>query len=44
MEQFCYLRDIIDCEARVIRAVRRRVAAVWSKWREMLGLLVNYKR
>lgn len=35
LEQFCYFGGIIDCEAVVEKAVRRRVAAAKSKWREM---------
>lgn len=42
VEQFCYLGDMIDCEAGVERTVRMRVAAAWSKWREMSSLLTNH--
>lgn len=27
---FCYLREVLDCEAGVERAVRARVAAAWK--------------
>ena len=35
MQQFCYLGDVLDCEAGV-----ERVAA-WERWREIPSLLVN---
>ena len=41
VQQFCYLGDVLDCEAGVERAVRARVATSWKKWREMASLLVN---
>ena len=31
VEQFCYLGDVLDCEAGVERAVRARVTATWRK-------------
>ena len=34
MSSFCYLGDIIGGEGRAERAVRMRIAAAWSKWRE----------
>ena len=40
-EYFCYLGSILDCEGGVERAVRARVAAAWTKWRDIAGLLVN---
>ncbi len=41
VQQFCYLRDVLDCGAGVERAVRARVAAAWGRWREISSLLVN---
>ena len=41
VKQFCYLGDVLDCEGGVERAVRMRVAAAWSKWREIARLLTN---
>ena len=41
VQQFCYLGDVLDCEAGVERAVRARVALAWDRWREISGLLVN---
>ena len=41
VQQFCYLGDMLDCEAGVERAVRVRVAAAWQRWREVASLLVN---
>ena len=41
VQQFCYLGDMLDCEAGVERAVRARVAAAWQRWREVASLLVN---
>ena len=40
VEQFCYLGDVLDCVARVERAVRARVTAAW-RWRKIGSLLVN---
>ena len=41
VEKFCYLGDIVDCEVGVERSVRARIAAAWSKWREIRSLLTN---
>ncbi len=41
VQQFCYLGDVLGCEAGVERAVRVRVAATWGRWREISSLLVN---
>jgi len=41
VQEFCYLGDVLDCEAGVERAVRARVSAAWKKWREMAGLLTD---
>ena len=38
---FCYLGDMLDCEAGTERAVRMRVSMAWSKWSEISGLLLN---
>ncbi len=42
VQQFCYLGDVLDCEAGVERAVRARVAAAWRRWREISNLLINH--
>ena len=42
VQQFCYLGDVLDCEAGVERAVRSRVAIAWARWREISSLLVNH--
>ena len=39
VETFTYLGDVVDRSAGAERAVRRRVATAWSKWREIAGLL-----
>ena len=39
VEKFCYLGDVIDCEAGVKRAVKSRVMKAWSRWREMKFLM-----
>jgi len=36
-----YLASVLDCEDSVVRAVRARIVVVWTKWREMVGLLTN---
>ena len=41
MQEFCYLGNVLDCEAGVERAVRARVNATWKKWREMASLLTD---
>ena len=41
VEQFCFLGDVLDCEAGVERAVRARVTAAWRRWREMASLVMN---
>jgi hypothetical protein len=41
VEHFCYLGDVLHCEAGLERTVRVRVAAAWSSWREVSSLLVN---
>ena len=41
VDEFCYLGNVLDCEAGVEKAVRARVAAAWTKWREMASLLIN---
>ncbi len=41
VQQFCYLGDVLDCEAGVERALRARVAAARQRWREVASLLVN---
>jgi hypothetical protein len=32
VEHFCYLGDVLDCEAGLERTVRASVAAAWSSW------------
>ena len=41
VDEFCYLGNVLDCEAGVERAVRKRVSAAWNKWREMASLIKN---
>ena len=41
VQTFTYLGDVVDCDGGVERAVRGRLAAAWSKWREIAGLLCN---
>ena len=41
VHQFCYLGDMLDSSGGAERAVRSRVAAAWSKWRDLSGLLCN---
>ena len=41
VEQFCYLGDILDCEAGVERAVRARITIAWGRWRRISRLLAN---
>ena len=41
VQEFCYLGDVLDCEAGVERAVRARVSAAWKEWRDMAGLLTD---
>ena len=41
VQEFCYLGDVLDCEAGVERAVRARVSAAWKKWRDMVDMLTD---
>ena len=41
VQKFCYLGDVLDCEAGVERAVRARVSAACKKWRVMASLLTD---
>ena len=41
VEQFCYLGDMLACEAGVERAVRTRVTAAWRRWQEIASLMLN---
>ena len=41
LTQFCSLGDVLDSEGGAGRAIGARVAAVWGKWREISGLLLN---
>ena len=41
VESFCYLGDVVDRDSGAERAVNMKVAAAWSKWREIAGLLCN---
>ena len=38
---FCYLRDVVNREAGIGRALHMRVAATWSEWSEIAGLLCS---
>ena len=41
VQEFCYLGNVLYCEAGVERAVRARGSAAWKKWREMASLLTD---
>jgi len=41
VSSFCYLGDLIGVEGGAERAVRMRIAAAWSKWRELADMLCN---
>jgi len=42
IDEFCYLGNLLDCEAGLKRAVRARVVAgAWKQWREMVSLISN---
>ena len=41
VEYFCYLGDVLDCKSDVERSVSARVAAAWTKWRNVSVLLIN---
>ena len=41
VQDFCYLGDVVDSEASAEGAVRTRIAASWTKWRELASLLTN---
>ena len=41
VQTLIYLGDVVDCDGGMERAVRGRLAAAWSKWREIAGLLCN---
>ena len=38
---FCYLGDVLERSGGSERAIRARISAGWSKWRELTGLLTN---
>lgn len=39
--EFCYLGDMLDRSGGSERSARTRVAAAWTKWREIASLLIN---
>jgi len=41
VDEFCYLGNVLNCEAGLERVVRAKVAAAWKKWREMANLITN---
>jgi len=41
VQEFCYLGDVLDCEAGVERAVRARVSAAWREWRVLASVLTD---
>ena len=41
VSHFCYLGDVLDRSGGAERAIRTRIAAAWSKWRDLAGLLTN---
>ena len=42
VDSFCYLGDMISCGGGLVSAVRDRISGAWSKWRELVSLLVNH--
>ena len=42
VDSFCYLGDVISCGGGVESVVRDRISCAWSKWRELVSLLVNH--
>ena len=40
VESFCYLGDILSCDGGCDTAAGLRVACAWSKWREIVGMLM----
>ena len=42
VDSFRYLGDVISCGGGVELAVRDRISCAWSKWKEMVSLLVNH--
>ena len=42
VDSFCFLGDVISCRREVESAVRDRISCAWSKWRELVSLLVNH--
>ena len=32
VQKFCYLGDVLDCEAGVEKAMRARLSAAWKIW------------
>ena len=43
MEHFKYLGAEIEAEGRVLGAVKQRVKAAWTKWREVTGVMCDRK-
>ena len=43
VQEFCYLGNVLDCEAGVERAMRARVSAAWKEWRVMASLLTDQR-
>ena len=43
VDEFCYLGEMMSCEAKSEIAVRTRIAVAWKKWKELASLLVNQK-
>ena len=41
VDQFCYLGEMVSCEAGAREAVKARIRTAWTKWRELSSLLVN---
>ena len=39
---FHHLGDVISCGGELESAVRDRISCTWSKWRELVSLLVNH--
>jgi len=43
VDKFCYLGEMMSCEAKSELAVRTRIVSAWKKWKELASLLGNQK-
>ena len=42
VDSFHYLGNVISCRGGVELAVRDRISCAWSKWKELVSLLLNH--